>query len=87
MNLWHAFGGLCELQDLLQEYDLGFGSCDKAYNRFKIGYNVQEHYASFAIDETHYYKIQFTDYDSEPADKEFADRVLKKINSVRSERN
>ena len=81
LNYWHAFGGLGELQNLLIEYDLGFGN--SAYDRFKIGYNKAEHFASFAIDETHYYKIQFTEYDGKPKDRDISEKVLKKIKSLR----
>ena len=84
INLWHGFGSKCELQDLLQECDLGFGSRDHAYDKFKVGYNQEEHYASFAIDETHYYKIQFTEYDGEPIDRQAAKKVLEKINAMRT---
>lgn len=89
INWWHAFGSHCPLQILLQEYELGWGSVykDNAYGKFKIGYNTEEHFASFAIDETHYYKIQFTKYDGEPIDRQAAKKVLKKINAMRSERN
>lgn len=83
INWWHAFGSMCELQRLLQEYGLGFGSLDKAYDRFKIGYNEEGHFASFAIDDTHYYKIQFTEYDGEPIDRQEAKKVLEKINTMR----
>ena len=81
LNFWHAFGSLGELQDLLREYDLGFGSL--AYDKFKIGYNIEEHFASFVIDDTHYYKIQFTDYDGKPKDRKLAEKVLTKINTIR----
>ena len=86
MNFLHAFGNLCELQTLLQKYDLGFGSRDHAYDKFKVGYNQEEHYASFAIDDTHYYKIQFTEYDGEPIDRQAAKKVLEKINAMRGEK-
>ena len=86
INLWHGYGSKCELQDLLQECNLGFGSRGDAYNKFKIGYNVKEHYASFAINETHYYKIQFTEYDGEPINRKAAKKVLEKINAMRGEK-
>ena len=86
INLWHGFGSKCELQTLLQKYDLGFGGRDHAYDKFKVGYNKEEHYASFAIDETHYYKIQFTEYDGEPIDRQAAKKVLEKINAMRGEK-
>ena len=86
INLWHGFGSKCELQDLLQECNLGFGSRGDAYNKFKIGYNVKEHYASFAIDDTHYYKIQFNEYDGEPIDRQAAKKVLEKIKAMRGEK-
>ena len=86
ISLWHGYGSKCELQDLLQECNLGFGSRGDAYNKFKIGYNVKEHYASFAIDDTHYYKIQFTEYDGEPINRKAAKKVLEKIKAMRSEK-
>ena len=86
INLWHGFGSKCELQDLVQECDLGFGGRDHAYDKFKVGYNQEEHYASFAIDDTHYYKIQFTEYDGEPIDRQAAKKVLEKINAMRGEK-
>lgn len=79
INYWHAFGGLCFLQDLLREYNLDYGNA--AYDKYKIGYNEQEHAATFALDETHYYKIPFTSANGEVLDKDFADKVLRKIKS------
>ena len=84
LKYWHAFGSLCELQKLLQEYDFNFGN--SAYDQFKIGYSVEGHFASFAIDDTHYYKIQFTEYDGEPIDRKSAAAVFEKIKSLRTAR-
>jgi hypothetical protein len=82
---WHSYGGLGALQDLLSPYNLGYGSCsfDKAFDKFKIGYDVKDHAATFALDGSHCYKIFFDSANAAPLDSSNADKVLQKVNSLR----
>lgn len=64
IEYWHAYGGLCELQNILREYDLGFGSKD--YDKMKVGYDNKQHAATFTVDSTHYCKLEFTEHNAAP---------------------
>ena len=84
LSYWHAFGCNVFLQMLLREYDLDYGSANvAAYQHFKIGMDEKRHAATFAIDATHYYLIQFDKYNAQPEDKVQARLVLEKISAIR----
>ncbi|MBQ6780713.1 MAG: hypothetical protein IJP62_05710, partial [Treponema sp.] len=84
INYWHAFGCNGFLQDFLREYDLDYASANvAAYNHFKIGLDEKRHVATFAIDDTHYYAIQFNEWNTAPMNEEEARLVLEKISSIR----
>lgn len=83
---WHKNCACRWLNDLIAPYDLSFWSCrdgggDKAMHVFKIGWDKEEQFATFALDETHYLRIDF-DYD-EPRDMDYAKKVLETINHIR----
>ena len=80
INYWHAFGNNVFLQTLLREYDLDDSSLNlHRYNRYKIGFDEKTHTATFAIDDTHYYAIDFNQWNSAPLDRTQACRVFEKI--------
>ena len=84
INYWHAFGCNVFLQTLLREYDLDNSSPNvHAYNRFKIGMDETRHVATFAIDETHYYSIQFDEWNASPVNRADAKKVLEKMAQLR----
>ena len=84
---WHAFGFYGFLQTMLNEYDLGGYDTWTAwaYDRFKIGMNTKQHFATFAIDDTHFYKIPFDKFNTTPIDRAQARCVLEKISQLRDE--
>ena len=84
---WHAFGFYGFLQTMLIEYDLGGYDTWTAwaYDRFKIGMNTKQHFATFAIDDTHFYKIPFDKFNTTPIDRAQARCVLEKISQLRDE--
>lgn len=87
INLWHAYGSLCALQDLLRKYRLDNSSPNvAAYNYFKVGFDMKAHRATFAIDATHYLAIDFNEYNSAPLNKAQVGRVLEKIGKIRNEK-
>lgn len=79
INKWHSYGALTA-QYLLKFYN--FGYYDRAYNKLKIGYDVGNHAATFALDDSHVYKIPFDKYDAAPLDDSIADKVLQKIQEL-----
>ena len=84
INLWHAqVNHFC--QSFLRIYDLDCGTT--AYDSFKVGVDKENHAITFAIDDTHYLKIDLDDTNVRPIDKEQAEKVLSKINSMRFEQN
>ena len=84
---WHAFGFNVFLQKMLPEYDLGGYDTWTAwaYDRFKIGMNTKQHFATFAVDDTHFYKIPFDKFNTTPIDRAQARCVLEKISQLRDE--
>ena len=88
INYWHAFGSNVFLQMLLRRYELDFSAANvKAYNYFRIGYDEKKHRATFALDDIHFYVIDFNDYDSAPLDAKEARLVLEKISQIREEKS
>lgn len=86
INYWHANGAHIFLQGWLREYDLDFASANvAAYNHFKIGMDFDRHVATFAIDETHYYLIQFDKDNVQPVNDTAAGCVLERISDIRFE--
>ncbi len=84
LNLWHASGCNVWLQAWLRRYDLDYYSFNlPAYNGFKIGFDDNRHVATFAIDETHYYMIQFNENNSAPVNSDDAESVLEEIQRLR----
>lgn len=80
LDYWHAFGSNVHLQMLLRWYELDFSTYEnRAYDEFKIGFDEKRHVATFAIDETHYYTIQFNEKNSAPVNRADADLVLREI--------
>ena len=82
IEYWHAFGCNGHLQTLLREYDLDYSN-PSAYNHFKIGLDEKRHVATFAIDDTHYYAIEFNKWNSAPVNKTQAREVLEKVSAIR----
>ena len=82
IEYWHAFGCNGHLQTLLREYDLDYSN-PSAYNHFKIGMDEKRHVATFAIDDTHYYAIEFNKWNSAPVNKTQAREVLEKVSAIR----
>lgn len=88
LNKWHANGCNVFLQDLLREYELDFSSKNvAASSHFKIGYDYQNHRATFALDDTHFHAIEFNKYDAAPVDDDAARRVLERIAQLRQARS
>ena len=88
INYWHSFSNNGFLQTMLSEYDLDYASANvAALNHFKIGLDKTRHVATFAIDDTHYYAIQFNEWNTEPLDRTQARRVLEKICALRVARH
>lgn len=86
IDFWHASidcANVC-LQNILREYDLDFTAV-QAFNRFKVGIDYKRHVVTFAVDNTHYYMIQFNKFNSAPIDDNQAQLVLQKINRIRYE--
>ena len=84
INYWHASGCNVFLQTLLREYDLDNSSANvAAYNHFKIGLDEKRHIATFAIDDTHFYAIEFNKWNCAPVNKTRARDVLEKISAIR----
>ena len=84
LEFWHACVN-CHIQNFLRDYDLSSGS--KAYDSFKIGVDEQVHALTFALDDTHYLKIDLTDNNFRPIDMEQAEKVLRKVNDLRFAQN
>ena len=84
LEFWHACLN-CHIQNFLRDYDLSSGS--KAYDSFKIGVDEQVHALTFALDDTHYLKIDLTDNNFRPIDMEQAEKVLRKVNDLRFAQN
>lgn len=84
IDCWHAFQSLCGLQVILRPFDLDQHSGIKRW--CKTGYDKKNHRAIFALDDTHYYSIQFTPTDGEPVNYEQAEKVLRKLNEIRGEK-
>ena len=82
INYWHALGSNVFLQTLLRQYDLDF-SYPSAYSHFKIGLDEARHVATFAVDDTHYYAIQFNEWNCAPVTTTEARLVLEKISAIR----
>ena len=80
LEFWHACVN-CHIQKFLRDYDFGSGSV--AYDSFKIGVDEYNHALTFAIDDTHYLKIDLTDNNLLPIDSEQAEKVLRKVNDLR----
>lgn len=84
INLWHAYGVNVALQALLREYQLDISSPNvAAYNFFKIGLDTKRYRATFAIDDTHYFAIDFNQSNSAPLDRRQACRVLAHVQHLR----
>lgn len=80
LDYWHAFGSNLWLQMLLRQYQLDFSTYEnRAFDEFRVGFDERRHVATFAIDETHYYTIQFNEKNSAPVNRDDADLVLKEI--------
>ena len=84
LEFWHACVN-CHIQKFLRDYDFGSGSV--AYDSFKIGVDEHNHALTFAIDDTHYLKIDLTDNNFLPIDSEQAEKVLRKVNDLRFAHN
>ena len=71
---WHAFGGLCEVQDILRAHGMGYGS--RQYDKLQTGYNEKNHEMTIALSANRYCKIPFTESDGEPLSEEKANSIL-----------
>ena len=84
---WHASGCHVFLLPLLREYELDpYPPNCHAFDHFQIGLDEKRHVATFALDATHYYAIQFNDRNTAPVNKAEAKRVLEKISELRYSR-
>ena len=84
INYWHAFGSNVFLQMLLRRYGLDYSAENvHAYNYFRIGYDEKTHRATFALDDTRFYAIDFNEYDAAPLDVQRARLVLEKVSQIR----
>ena len=84
IHYWHACVNIHVL-DFLRLYDLDRGTI--AFDSFKIGVDEKTHSATFALDDTHYLKFELNDTNVRPMDEAQAEKVLRKINSMRFEKN
>ena len=84
INYWHACVNL-HISHFLSRYD--FDESSVAFDSFKIGVDTESHAVTFALDETHYLKIRLNDTNVRPLDEEQAEKVLRKVNSMRFEKN
>lgn len=84
IEYWHACVNIHVL-DFLRLYDLDRGTI--AFDSFKIGVDEKTHSATFALDDTHYLKFELNDTNVRPMDEAQAEKVLRKINSMRFEKN
>ena len=88
INYWHAYGDNVFLQTMLREYDLDYASANvHAYDYFRIGYDEKRHRATLVLDDTHFYAIDFNEYDSAPLEQKQARCVLEKISQIREEKS
>lgn len=78
INYWHAHGYYIPLQNFLSDFGLSGFQDVRAYNKLKIGYDPKRNAATFALDETTYYKIDFDDRCC-PANRRDAQKVMAKI--------
>lgn len=87
INYWHAFSFKVSLQDFLRRYGLDYSGVANIrwYNKNKLGYDQRRHAAIFALDDTHYYKIEFDSRDVEPLNCSEAELVLERIREEISE--
>ena len=76
LEFWHSYGGLTA-QYLLTVCN--FGYYDKIFDKYKVGYDVKDHAATFAIDDSRCYKIFFDSKDARPLDNQQAEKVLNQI--------
>ena len=83
IDYWHACVNI-HIWDFLTPYDLNVGTT--AFDSFRIGVDTENHAVTFALDETHYLKIELNDTNVRPIDKEQAEKVLRKVNSMRFEK-
>lgn len=83
IDYWHACVNIHVL-DFLYPYDLGRSSI--AFDSFKIGVDTEQHAITFAVDDTHYLKIDLNDTNVRPIDKEQAEKVLRVVNTRRFEK-
>ena len=84
INYWHAYVNLY-ISRFLSRYDFDMESA--AFDSFKIGVDTEKHAVTFALDETHYFKFDLNDTNDRPLDKKQAEKVLRKANAMRFEKN
>lgn len=83
IHYWHACVNIYIL-DFLYPYDLSRGTV--AFESFRIGVDDEKHAATFALDDTHYLKIDLNDTNVWAIDEEQAEKVLRKVNAMRFEK-
>lgn len=83
IHYWHACVNI-HILDFLYPYDLGRSSI--AFDSFKIGVDTEKHAITFALDDTHYFKIKLNETNVRPIDEIQAEKVLRKVNSMRFEK-
>lgn len=81
IETWHNYGGLTA-QYLLTVCN--FGYYDKIFDKYRIGYDVRDHSATFALDDSRCYKIFFDNKDARPLDNSQAEKVLNQIISLQA---
>lgn len=83
IEYWHACVNI-HILDFLYPYDLSRGTV--AFESFRIGVDDKNHAATFALDDTHYLKIDLNDTNVWAIDEEQAEKVLRKVNAMRFEK-
>ena len=83
IEYWHC--GVTVLVDpFLRRHDFCMGT--SAFDAFKIGVDSERHAITFAVDDTHFMKIDLDEYNATILDREQAEKVLRKANEMRFEK-
>ena len=85
INYWHAFGCNVFVQRFLANYDLDVYHDVRTFDALRIGYDSQRRFVTFAVDESHYYRIELNG-NMRPIDLSAAETVLSTIQQLRLRR-
>lgn len=82
LRAWHIIGeNFPPLWRYLHEFDRSTYLSYLDYRFFNVGYNRAEHFAAFALDDTHYYRIQFDATDTYAVDP-YEFRILSRLRKI-----